>query len=110
VKRHRVLKRGHFSMIAAQPDRRSRTEARMLHGALRTLVKIALASLVVGTIMAHFGVTPQQVVDATGLSAPRVEELARQGRAGASSAPYTLLFYRVSGRRTGSHFAWKRSI
>ncbi len=51
----------------------------MLHGALRTLVKIALASLVVGTIMAHFGITPQQVIAATGLSATRVEELARQG-------------------------------
>ena len=41
----------------------------MLHAALRTLVKIVLASLVVGTILAHFGVTPQQVIGATGLSA-----------------------------------------
>ena len=53
----------------------------MLHGALRTLVKIALASLVVGTILAHFGITPQQVIAATGLSAARVEELARRGLA-----------------------------
>jgi hypothetical protein len=53
----------------------------MLHGALRTLVKIALASLVVGTIMAHFGITPRQVIDATGLSTARVEDLARQGLA-----------------------------
>ena len=30
----------------------------MLHGFLRTLVKVAVASLIVGTILAHFGITP----------------------------------------------------
>ncbi len=53
----------------------------MLHATLRTLVKVALASLVVGTVMAHFGITPQQVIGATGLSADRVEDLAREGLA-----------------------------
>ncbi len=53
----------------------------MLHATLRTLVKVVLASLVVGTVMAHFGITPQQVIGATGLSADRVEDLARQGLA-----------------------------
>ncbi len=53
----------------------------MLHAALRTLVKIALASLVVGTVMAHFGITPEQVIGATGLSTGHLEDLARQGLA-----------------------------
>ncbi|MGA7975123.1 MAG: DUF6460 domain-containing protein [Pseudolabrys sp.] len=53
----------------------------MLHGTLRTLVKIVLASLVVGTILAHFGITPHQVIAATGLSTGRLEDLARQGLA-----------------------------
>jgi hypothetical protein len=51
----------------------------MLHGFLRTLVKIAVASLIVGTILAHFGITTAQVIRQFGLSQDRILELARQG-------------------------------
>ena len=51
----------------------------MLHPILQTLVKIAVASLVVGTILAHFGITAEQLMRATGLSAERIEDYARQG-------------------------------
>jgi hypothetical protein len=51
----------------------------MLHGFLRTLVKVAVASLIVGTILAHFGITTEQVVKEFGLSQDRIIELARQG-------------------------------
>ena len=51
----------------------------MVHGFLRTLVKITVASLIVGTIMAHFGVTPDQLMKEFGVSQERVMELARAG-------------------------------
>jgi hypothetical protein len=51
----------------------------MFHAFLRTLVKVTVACLIVGTIMAHFGVTPEQVLKELGLSHERVMELARQG-------------------------------
>ncbi len=51
----------------------------MLHAAFRTLVKIAVASLVVGTILAHFGITADQIMHEFGLSAERVETFARAG-------------------------------
>lgn len=51
----------------------------MVHGFLRTLIKIAVASLIVGTIMAHFGITADQVITEFGLSQDRILELARQG-------------------------------
>ena len=51
----------------------------MLHPILRTLVKIAVASLVVGTILAHFGITAEQLMRGFGLSAERLEDYARQG-------------------------------
>jgi len=51
----------------------------MVHGFLRTLIKVMIASLVVGTIMAHFGITPDQLMRQAGLSQERVLELARQG-------------------------------
>jgi hypothetical protein len=54
-------------------------ETRMLHPILRTLVKIALASLVLGTILTHFGITAEEVMRATGLSAERIEDYARKG-------------------------------
>jgi hypothetical protein len=50
----------------------------MFHGLFRTLVKITVASLIVGTLMAHFGVTPDQLIMALGLSQDRLMELARQ--------------------------------
>ena len=51
----------------------------MLHPILRTLVKIALASLVLGAILTHFGITAEEVMRATGLSAERIEDYARKG-------------------------------
>jgi hypothetical protein len=51
----------------------------MLHPLLRTLVKIAVASLVVGTILAHFGITAEQLMHDFGLSADRIEDYAKQG-------------------------------
>ena len=51
----------------------------MLYPILRTLVKVIVASLVVGTILAHFGITAEQLMHAFGLSADRIEDYARQG-------------------------------
>jgi hypothetical protein len=51
----------------------------MLHPLLRTLVKIAVASLVLGAILAHFGITADQLMLKTGLSAERIEDYARRG-------------------------------
>jgi hypothetical protein len=49
-----------------------------VHELLRTLVKVAVASLIVGTILAHFGITPEQLMREFGLSQDRIMELARQ--------------------------------
>jgi TctA family transporter len=46
---------------------------------LRTLMKVAVASLVVGSILAHFGVTTDQVIKALGLSQDQIMELAQRG-------------------------------
>lgn len=51
----------------------------MLHPFLRTLVKVLIASLVLGAALNHFGITPDQLMKYAGLSRERVEELARQG-------------------------------
>ena len=51
----------------------------MLHDFIWTLVKVTIASLVAGTIMAHFGVTPDQLMTALGTSPERMMELARAG-------------------------------
>ena len=51
----------------------------MFHDLLRTLVKVTVASLVVGAIMGHFGITPDQIMQAFGLSQERVVELAQRG-------------------------------
>jgi hypothetical protein len=53
----------------------------MLHGFLRTLIRVAVASLIVGTVMAHFGITTEHVIREFGLSQDRIMELARQGAA-----------------------------
>jgi hypothetical protein len=53
----------------------------MLEGFLRTLVKVAVASLIVGTILAHFGITIDLLIKETGLSTEHVEELARRALA-----------------------------
>jgi len=51
----------------------------MFNPILRTLVKVIVASLVVGTILAHFGITAEQLLKETGLSADRIEDYARRG-------------------------------
>jgi hypothetical protein len=51
----------------------------MLFPVLRTLVKIAVASLVVGTIMAHFGITADELMRNVGLSSDRLADYAKQG-------------------------------
>ncbi len=56
-------------------------EAPMFHGFLRTLIKVAVASLILGTVLAHFGVTAEQLMRAFGLSQEHIMELARQGAA-----------------------------
>ncbi len=50
----------------------------MLQPLVRTLVKVAVASLVVGTILAHFGITAEQIVNASGLSVDSIEDYARR--------------------------------
>lgn len=45
---------------------------------LRTLIKVAVASLIVGSIMSHFGITLEVLMHRAGLTPERVEELARQ--------------------------------
>jgi hypothetical protein len=53
----------------------------MLGRLTRTLVKVLIASLIVGTVMAHFGISTEQLAKAAGLSISpdRIEDLARQG-------------------------------
>ena len=51
----------------------------MLGRLTRTLVKVLVASLIVGTILAHFGISTDQLIAAAGLSRERIEDLARQG-------------------------------
>ncbi len=51
----------------------------MLHATLRTLVKVVVASLVVGTILAHFGITADRLMHEIGLSADRVRGLCAAG-------------------------------
>ena len=44
-----------------------------------TLVKVAVASLIVGTVLAHFGITADQVLKDFGVTPDRMIELLRQG-------------------------------
>ncbi len=52
--------------------------ARMFPRFLRTLIKVAVASLIVGTILAHFGITADQLMREAGMTPERVTELGRQ--------------------------------
>jgi hypothetical protein len=45
------------------------------HGFLRTLLKVAVASLIVGAILAHFGITTDQLIREFGLSQDRIPNL-----------------------------------
>ena len=51
----------------------------MLNPLLRTLVKVAVASLIVGTVLAHFGITADQVLKDFGITPERIIEWMRQG-------------------------------
>jgi H+/Cl- antiporter ClcA len=51
----------------------------MLARLLSTLVKVAVASLIVGTILAHFGITADQILKDFGFTPERIAELMRQG-------------------------------
>ena len=50
----------------------------MLQSLLRTIVKVAIASLIVGTILAHFGITFEILMKEAGLSPDRLEALFRR--------------------------------
>jgi putative exporter of polyketide antibiotics len=51
----------------------------MLQSLLRTGVKVAVASLIVGTILAHFGITLDLLMKEAGVSPERLESLFRLG-------------------------------
>jgi Domain of unknown function (DUF6460) len=53
----------------------------MVNRLARTVVKVLVASLIVGTILAHFGLSTNELMKAAGLSTERIEELARAGLA-----------------------------
>jgi hypothetical protein len=46
---------------------------------LATLVKVAVASLIVGTILQHFGITAEQILRDFNLTPERLVEWMRQG-------------------------------
>lgn len=46
----------------------------MLFSSLRMLVKIAVASLIVGTILSHFGITAEALLREAGVTPERVTE------------------------------------
>jgi hypothetical protein len=51
----------------------------MLFALVRTMVKVAVASLVVGTVLAHFGITAEELLRSSGLSLERLADYARRG-------------------------------
>lgn len=53
----------------------------MFHSLLRTLVKVAIASLIVGTVLSHFGITTEQMIKEVGFSQQQLVELAERGAA-----------------------------
>ena len=53
----------------------------MAYSLVRTLVKILVASLIVGTILAHFGITAEVIMKEFGLSAERVTDLTHKALA-----------------------------
>ena len=46
-----------------------------MHGFLWTLIKITAASLILGSIMGHFGATPERLLLQVGLTPERLAEL-----------------------------------
>jgi hypothetical protein len=49
----------------------------MLDDFFRTLVKVTVASLIVGAVLAHFGATPERVMTAFRLSPERLAQIAQ---------------------------------
>jgi len=43
------------------------------------MVKVLIASLIVGTILAHFGIRTGELMKTAGMSPERIEALAREG-------------------------------
>jgi di/tricarboxylate transporter len=56
-----------------------RDEGRMLNRLTRALVKVVVASIIVGTILAHFGITTDQLMKTAGFSSDRLTDFARAG-------------------------------
>jgi hypothetical protein len=54
-------------------------EAIMFQDLLRMVVKVALASLVAGAIMTHFGITLETMMKVAGLTPDRLTELYQRG-------------------------------
>ena len=50
----------------------------MLARLIATVVKVAVASLIVGTVLAHFGITADQILKEMGITPERLAELTRQ--------------------------------
>lgn len=50
----------------------------MLARLFASLIKVAVASLIVGTVLAHFGITADQVLKDMGVTPERLTELTRQ--------------------------------
>ena len=51
----------------------------MFNRLTRTLVKVLIASLIVGAILAHFGITTEGLIKTDGPSPGRIGDLARAG-------------------------------
>jgi Family of unknown function (DUF6460) len=68
-----MIRGARISGISGQDARR------MLLRFTRTMVKVLIASLIVGTILAHFGISTDQLIKTAGMSPERIEDLARQG-------------------------------
>jgi hypothetical protein len=45
---------------------------------LKTLIKVLIASLIVGTILTHFGITTDQLMREAGMTPDRIADLGRQ--------------------------------
>ncbi|MGC2122040.1 MAG: DUF6460 domain-containing protein [Xanthobacteraceae bacterium] len=43
------------------------------------MVKVLIASLILGTVLDHFGIRTSELIRTAGLSPDRIEDLARQG-------------------------------
>jgi hypothetical protein len=50
----------------------------MVHALLRTILKITVASLLVGTVLSHFGITADRIMQEAGVSPQRLAELAER--------------------------------